>query len=184
MSIEANAHEPEALHFPAHARPIQTPRLILNLPRQEDANFILQLYNSPDFLRFIGDRGLHNKKAARHFIQQQQASLLLSGFGLRICRRQSDHLAIGVCGLLKDAKSTTPELGYALLPAFYHQGYMREACQAMLIFARELLLLTKITALVQSDNQPSKSLLEALGFRLSGHNGDNTRQQRYLFEHK
>jgi len=48
-------------------REIRTPRLVLRLLRETDAEFILQLLNEPGWLRYIGDRNIRSPADARRY---------------------------------------------------------------------------------------------------------------------
>ena len=48
---------------------IFTQRLCIREVTIEDAAFILELFNTPDWLRFIGDRQIHTLSDAEKYIQ-------------------------------------------------------------------------------------------------------------------
>jgi RimJ/RimL family protein N-acetyltransferase len=58
------------------------------------------------------------------------------------------------------------DLGFALRPPFWGQGYAFEAASAVLAQAREELGLRRIVAVTTLGNDSSIRLLEKLGFRL------------------
>ena len=47
---------------------IETTRLVLREFTTDDAEFILELLNSPGWLQFIGDRGVRTTDDARNYI--------------------------------------------------------------------------------------------------------------------
>ncbi|MBT3797060.1 MAG: hypothetical protein HOF97_06020, partial [Candidatus Marinimicrobia bacterium] len=47
---------------------IETSRLNLSELTTEDASFILKLYNDPDFITYIGDKGIKSNEDAENFI--------------------------------------------------------------------------------------------------------------------
>ena len=47
---------------------IDTERLELHPFTEGDADFVLRLLNEPSFLRYIGDRGVHDLESARRYI--------------------------------------------------------------------------------------------------------------------
>lgn len=60
------------------------------------------------------------------------------------------------------------EIGYLLHPAYWHQGYMREALLCMLKYGFQTLGLHRINALCAKQNTASIALLKKTGFRLEG----------------
>jgi RimJ/RimL family protein N-acetyltransferase len=72
---------------------------------------------------------------------------------------------IGICGLLKRDALEDVDIGYALLPEFWSQGYALEAASAVVLYAREKLGLKRVAAVTNSDNQSSIRLLEKMGFK-------------------
>lgn len=48
---------------------LETERLILRELHIDDAPFIVELLNTPSFLRFIGDRGVRNTLDAVQYLQ-------------------------------------------------------------------------------------------------------------------
>ena len=144
---------------------IVTQRLILSLLQPEDAPFILELVNEPDWLKYIGDRGVHNLDDARGYIERGPRDMYTRlGFGLYRVEMKSDGTPIGLCGLLK--RDTLPEvdIGFAFLERFRGRGYAREAAEATLAHAHNTLGLKRILAITSPDNMNSIKLLERLGF--------------------
>jgi len=56
--------------------------------------------------------------------------------------------------------------GYELLGELHGKGYMTEALERVVVYAKEDLKLCKIEAYTHSENKPSISLLEKTGFNL------------------
>ena len=149
---------------------IQTARLRISHLDIGDAAFILELLNDPDWLRYIGDRGVHNPDEARDWIESgPRASYRRYGFGLNLLALASDHTPIGVCGLLQRDNLDGPDLGFALLPAFRDQGYAQEAAMAVIELARAADRgPSQLYAFLTADNLASRRLLHKLGFVAAG----------------
>jgi RimJ/RimL family protein N-acetyltransferase len=143
-----------------------TERLILRRMTADDAPFILELVNEPSFLEFIGDKGVRTLNDARHYILTGPvASYDRYGFGLYLVLLKAGEVPIGTCGLLKRDTLPDVDIGYALRPAFWGQGYAFEAATAMLTHGREVFGLKRIVAITTPANLASKALLEKLGLR-------------------
>jgi len=143
---------------------LQTKRLTLSTLSMEDAPFILELLNTPNWLRYIGDRGIVNLERAEDYIQQgPQKSYAQFGFGLWRVTRTEDNVSLGVCGLLKRDTLEDPDIGFAFLPAYEGQGLAFESSHAVLTYAATTLQLKRIIAFTTKENQRSLKLLKRLG---------------------
>ena len=145
---------------------IQTDRLQLRRLSVDDAEFILRLLNEPSFIQNMGDRGVRTLDEARAYILKGPvASYEKFGFGLWMVETRSAAAPIGICGLLKREVLDDVDIGYALLPEFWSQGYALESASAVMSYAREKLRATRVLAVVNADNQSSIRLLEKLAFQ-------------------
>lgn len=144
---------------------LETERLRLRKLTTDDAGFILNLVNDPDWIRYIGDRGVRSLRDATQFIAEGPlASYSSYGYGLWLAELKDSGRAAGLCGVLKRKHLEHPDLGYALLPEFRHQGLALEACRSVVDYAREKLGTRTLLAVVSPENGRSLSLLEKLGF--------------------
>src|ERR1700691_4842072 len=80
---------------------IRTDRLVLRQLEVRDAEFILELLNEAEFLRFIGDKGVRTLSDACEYLRKGPIdSYERHGFGLyAACLR--DGTPIGICGLVR-----------------------------------------------------------------------------------
>jgi RimJ/RimL family protein N-acetyltransferase len=145
---------------------LETERLRLRRLSVDDAEFILRLLNEPSFIQNIGDREVRTIEDARAYILKGPiASYEKFGFGLWIVEAKSPGLPIGICGLLKRDMLEDVDIGYALLPEFWSQGYAFESASAVMSYAREKLGAKRVLAVVNADNQRSIRLLEKMDFQ-------------------
>jgi RimJ/RimL family protein N-acetyltransferase len=135
---------------------LETERLSLHRlsdTSETDRAFVYRLLNDEDFLRFIGDRGVHEPEQAGAYLRNgPMASYAANGFGLYRVDRKRDALP-------------GPDLGYALLPEHRSQGYVAEAGAAVLADAHARLGLDTVLAVVDTHNAASIRTLRALGYR-------------------
>lgn len=151
-------------HVPPSA--FETSRLILRQLTAEDAAFIFELVNDPDWLRYIGDRGVRTLDDARAYILRGPvASYERFGFGLYAVERKEAPGPIGLCGLMQRDVLDDVDIGVAFLPAYRALGYAHEAAAATLEYGRSALGLSRIVAIVSPENAASIRLLEKLGLR-------------------
>jgi RimJ/RimL family protein N-acetyltransferase len=145
---------------------LETERLILRRLTTKDDTFILELLNEPSFVRFIGDRGVRTAPDARDYILKGPIdSYERHGYGLFLTALKMDNVPIGICGLVKRDFLSDADIGYAFLPRFWSQGFAVEAASAVMTYAREVLRLVRIVAIVSPDNERSINVLKKLGLR-------------------
>jgi [ribosomal protein S5]-alanine N-acetyltransferase len=147
---------------------LETPRLELRRLCEDDAPFMVELLNDPSFIRNIGDRGVRTLDEAREYLAQgPMASYARFGFGLYLVELREPRTPIGICGILKRDQLPEPDIGFAFLPAYWSQGYAREAAAAVKAYARDILALPRLLAIVSPSNHSSIRLLEKIGFTFS-----------------
>jgi [ribosomal protein S5]-alanine N-acetyltransferase len=131
-----------------------------------DAEFVLELLNSPGFLRYIGDRGVRDLPAAREFIEKRyRQSYRDHGFGLYTVELKAGSIPVGMCGFVKREGLPNPDLGFAFLPRFEKNGYGFESAAAVMKYGRETLKFDEIMAITTLDNDASGRLLAKVGFK-------------------
>ena len=98
---------------------IETARLVLRRFTEDDAPFVFSLLNDPDWLRFIGNKDVHDLEAARRYIRNGPMTMYERfGFGLYLTALNSDGKPIGMCGLIRREGVDDVDIGFALLPQF------------------------------------------------------------------
>ena len=148
---------------------IETERLFLRETSGSDAEFIIELFNDPTFIRYVGDRGIRNKDDAISYLNEGPLqSYQDHGFGLYCVVRRDDKALIGMCGLLQREQFESPDIGYNFLPDFRGQGYALEAAAGTVEFAKKVVQGAQLLAIVNADNRPSITLLEKLDFAYTG----------------
>ena len=144
---------------------IETNRLILRKFIIDDAGFVLELLNSPSWLKYIGDRNVKNLEDAKNYISDKLiSSYIKNGFGLYEIILKKDNIPVGMCGLIKRDTLENIDLGFALSPVFTGKGYAFEAAFATLNYAKTVLKLERIIAITTTENKNSIKLLEKLKF--------------------
>ena len=142
-----------------------TPRLLLRRLTLDDADHMLDIWTDPDFVRYVGDRGVQTREQARDAIAEGAIlSYAEYGFGpYHVALR--DGTAIGVCGLYSRPELDHPDLGFALLRDFRRRGYALEAAEAVLRHCRDEMRLAWIYAIVAPSNARSLALITKLGMQ-------------------
>ena len=147
---------------------LETERLILREFTGDDAAFIYELVNDPDWLHFIGDKHVHNLDDAREYIRNVPlAAYQQHGYGLYLVQCKQDGMSAGICGLVNRDTLDHPDIGFAFLPAYRGRGYATEAAAAVLEYAQKVLQLPVILAVTAPDNAASARVLHKIGLRFA-----------------
>ena len=148
---------------------LETERLYLRRVTIDDADLMLAIWNDPDFVRNVGDRGIRSIEQAREAVRSGPLRLYADyGYGPCVLVQKSDGARAGICGLFRREHLEHPDIGFALLPAYCGSGLASEAAAAVLAHARDDLDLEVITAIVAPQNAPSIALIRKLGLDFSG----------------
>lgn len=148
---------------------ITTTRLHIRPFTPDDAPFILELVNSPGWLKYIGDRGVKTIEDAKTYLTDRLiASYDEHGYGFYHTALLTNQQPIGMFGFAKRPFLEQPDLGFALLPGFEGRGYAVEASNAVMDYGQKVLNLQQLTAFTLPTNEKSIRLLERVGFHRAG----------------
>ena len=143
---------------------IETERLVISYLAEKDAQFIIELVNTPEWIQFIGDRNIHNTEDALNYINNgPRKSYEQNGFGLSLVKLKNDGTPIGMCGLIKRDFLEHADIGFAFLPAWFGKGYGFEAAAAIIQQGMDELKFNRIDAITVPENTGSIALLKKLG---------------------
>lgn len=145
---------------------METERLLLKPISADDAGLILELYNSPKFIEFIGDRNIRTVEDAENYIVEKfLPQIERLGFGNYLIVRKSDGVKIGAVGIFEREGLDVHDIGFSFLPEFEGQGYGFESASKLLKTAFSEFGLKKISAITTQNNFSSQRLIEKLGLR-------------------
>ncbi|MCB4807462.1 GNAT family N-acetyltransferase [Tamlana sp. 62-3] len=144
----------------------ETERLILETFTLNDAPFFLELVNSPNWIKYIGDRNTKTIKDAEIRITKGHLqSYKNHGFGFyKVLLKSENQKPIGTCGLIKREELPDADLGFAFLPEYEGEGFGFEASEEVIKLAKNKYGLKILLAIVQAENKNSIKLLSKLGF--------------------
>ena len=144
---------------------LETERLRLREFNLHDSVFIVELLNTPGWLKFIGDRNVKSIEQAKDYlINGPFKSYKTYGYGLSMVERKEGALPIGMCGILNRDSLECPDIGFAFLPMYSGKGNAIEIVTALLQYADEKIGLSTLGAIVVPNNLRSISLLQKVGF--------------------
>ncbi|CAH9050806.1 hypothetical protein PSECIP111951_00269 [Pseudoalteromonas holothuriae] len=142
---------------------LHTKRLVVRKATMEDVDFILALLNQRSFIDNIADKQIHTLKDAQNYIQGAFLDAYELGDKAPYIVTLQEGTAIGVAGFYQRPIFDLPDLGYAFIDQYTGYGYAKEACMALLKFAKYNLNIDAILAITSAKNQPSIKLLLGLG---------------------
>ena len=143
---------------------LETKRLQILEFEKSDADFILELVNEPAWLKFIGDKKVHDLEDARNFIENNlRTSYVKNGFGLFLAQLKDTKEPVGMSGLVNRSGLNDIDIGFSFLARHRRKGYAYECSKAMLAYAKNILKIDKVVAITHIDNTASGNLLEKLG---------------------
>jgi RimJ/RimL family protein N-acetyltransferase len=162
---------------------LETARLSLREITAGDAEFILELLNTPKFIKYIGDRGVRSVDDAREFVETKyRQSYHDHGYGLYAVELKDTGSPIGMCGFVRRDTLPGPDIGFAFLPEFEGRGFGFESADAVMAFGRDSLHFSRLFAITSKDNEVSGKLLEKLGFKFDKLVTMNNGEELKLFE--
>lgn len=145
---------------------IESKRLLLRQFTPADSDFILQLLNSENWIKYIGNRNVRTPLQAIDYLNNGPIkSYETNGFGLSLVALRAVNTPIGMCGLLKRHDLEYTDIGFAFLPQYTQQGYAYEIAEKTLQYGFDHLQLEKILAITDPLNSSSIRLLEKLGLQ-------------------
>ena len=155
---------------------LETERLLLRPFTLDDAAFLQELLNEPDWYKFIGDRGIHSIEDAERYVESGPlSSYKKHGFGpFAVTLKQTEEeaqkegggpeIVLGMCGLLQRDHLDFPDLGFAFRSAHYGKGYATEAARAVVQWAF-VKGYDKVYGIVSEGHQASIAVLERCGLK-------------------
>ena len=147
----------------------ETERLILVPTTEEDAELIFELFNTPKWIKYVGDRNIRTVQNAREYIKAKMLPQLKRlGYSNYSIIRKADNCKIGLCGLFDRVGVEGIDIGFAILPEYEKKGYAFESVNKLIDVAFNEFGLTEINAITVKDNISSQKLLDRLGLKLNG----------------
>lgn len=144
----------------------ETERLILKPTSIEDHEFLLELLNTPKWIKFVGDRNVKSIEQAKEYIQNRILPQFEKfGYSNYTVVRKSDGAKIGTCGLFDREGLDGVDIGFAFLPEYEKQGCGFEAVDRMKKAAFEEFNISQILAITLKTNVASQKLLDKLGMK-------------------
>lgn len=153
--------------MPAPIDPLETARLRLRLPVQEDARRMYDAYGTdPEVTRFLSWRPHRDPAGAEARMKQRLADIEREVELGWVIERRDDLALLGLVSLFPVEHHG--ELGYVLARSAWGRGYMSEAAGAVLDWALRERGLLRVWAVTDAENRGSARVLEKIGMEREG----------------
>jgi ribosomal protein S18 acetylase RimI-like enzyme len=140
---------------------LKTSRLNIRPINLVDSKFMLELVNTKGWLKYIGDRKVHNVTDAEQYIQRILDNPL---YFYHVIEVSNSNEPVGVISFLKRDSQQYYDFGFAMLPNFERRGIAFEACTAYMHAIQADQAFENLIAICLPNNEPSIALLKKLGF--------------------
>jgi RimJ/RimL family protein N-acetyltransferase len=154
---------------------LETERLLLRMPRLDDADAAFEYLGDPEVMRFIGGETVPRKDVPS-VIQRWLDRWEANGFGHFALVRRDDGRFLGRIGMIvwdtrtwrnttlaEAGDSAQPELGWALAREHWGRGYATEGAAAVREWARGELGVRRLISLIAPENVASARVAQRLG---------------------
>jgi len=139
----------------------RTQRLSLDSVSAHHLDFVFELVNTPEWLKFIGNRNVTDKQEARYYIQKIIDNPHIFYWVVSL---QHDKTPLGIVTFIKREYFEHFDLGFAFLKRFTGKGYAYESAKTVLDQALQDPKHSRILATTLEDNHHSIALLKKLNF--------------------
>lgn len=144
---------------------LETERLYVRESCEEDVEAFYTIYKDTEVTRYtegLYEHALSERAYIREYMEKVYAYF---EFGIWTVVLKERGEIIGRAGLSIREGFEEPELGYVFGIPWQGKGLAREACEAILKYAKEELEITKLQVLIQPGNEASVKLAQRLGFQ-------------------
>lgn len=143
---------------------LETKRILLRPPKNEDLDSIHSLYCDPDIQKYLG--GSYCIEVSERHLQMAIQNYGRDGYGMMVIFEKEKNGLIGFCKIQSSPLESPNniEIIYGLLPEWRGKGYAMEAVQEILHWFFDEFVIDRIIGRVKQDNTVSRKLLEKLGF--------------------
>jgi ribosomal-protein-alanine N-acetyltransferase len=151
--------------------PLRTKRLLVRPFRETDANELHDALGSPEVMKWTPSPP---SKDVAETAQRLARTIAFTarqppGLGLWALELRESGVLLGQVGLFPvEGKGPEVEVAYELAPRAWGHGYATEAARALIAYGFGELGLTRIVALILSDNERSRNVATKCAMTLEG----------------
>ncbi|MFI5199453.1 MAG: GNAT family N-acetyltransferase [Candidatus Limnocylindrales bacterium] len=163
------------------APPDPTARLTFREMTLADLEAMAALLGDPVVMAYYAQP--KDRAEALAWIEWNQRLYREHGFGLWIVEERGSGQFIGDCGLTPQQVDGTTEIevGYHVRAALQRRGFATEAAAAARAYARDVLGLDRLVALIHPDNVALQRVAEKIGLRLERETTNSSGRPRRVY---
>lgn len=148
---------------------LESKRLLIRDTFVSDAPFYFELFNDPDWIKFISDKNLKSVEETEVYLKDILfKNSKTGGLGFFTVILKETGEPIGTSTALQREKLDYIDIGYGFLPKGRGKGYAIEATKLIIQYVREKFNQKKVYAFTVPENEKSQNLLKKLNFKYVG----------------
>ena len=164
---------------------LESERLIIRDFTLKDAPFYFDLFNDPDWIRFISDKNLKSVDETEAYLKKMQLeNSKMGGLGFFTVILKETNEAIGTSTALQREQVDFVDIGYGFLPKGRGKGYALEATKLIIEYIRNKFKQEKVLAFTIPENKNSQKLLKKLDFKFTGYQNIFDDEEDAVFEYQ
>lgn len=143
---------------------LKTDRCVIRETTVEDVDHFYKIYSDPEITKYMEDlypEIEQEKQYVREYIEKVYA---FYEFGVWTVLGKESGEVIGRAGFSYRQGYDDPEIGFIIGVPWQRHGYAEEVCRAILEYGWQELNFKRVQALVETENEPSLTLCDKLGF--------------------
>jgi len=145
---------------------LETPRLVLRLPRAEDAAPLMEIHHDPQAIKYVVFGGTPGGlTAAWRNIAMMLGHWQLRGYGQWTVVEKATGEVVGRVGLWHPEGWPGIDMGWIIRRSRWNNGFATEAARAALDWTWREVATDHVISVIQPDNAPSIRVAEKIGER-------------------
>lgn len=138
-----------------------TARLLLEELTLHDAEFVMELVNTAEWIKYIGNRNINTAEEAGAYIQKIIDNPAINYW---VVKTRDQKIPVGIISFIRRDYLPHHDIGFAFLNEHKKKGYAFEAALIVLNDALQNFNHTQVLATTIKENAKSIQLLQKLGF--------------------
>ncbi len=130
----------------------------------EDLDFLYQIENDASLWEVGNTNVPYSRQVLLDYIANSSADIYADK-QVRLIVENEDHVQVGIVDLVNfDPRHLRAELGIVIAPAFQRRGLAQASVKQLLYYAKHVLHLHQVYAIVATNNTKAAQMLQSLGF--------------------
>jgi RimJ/RimL family protein N-acetyltransferase len=144
---------------------IETPRLMIREWEDDDRSRLKEIMSDTLVTQYIHGGQPFSDADVEEFFERRARQLAEDGFCMGALVEKESGQVIGIAGAQPLGATADLEIGWILAREAWGRGYATEAGQAAMTYVLETLGRSRVVAIIDPGNEPSKKVAARLGMR-------------------